>query len=179
MAIRIGNRLGGAVVAVALGALAGVASAQPVREPTVPCRNDGNFEHWIEGVKQEALEKGVKRDTIATVLKGIQFDPKIIARDRRQGVFFLQSFLQFSDRVIDNHRLVRGRQEAERHSALFARIERDFGVPTSVLVALWGGWKVISALPRVSSRRSVHWPRSPMIAADRRSSACNLSTHCA
>jgi lytic murein transglycosylase len=120
-------------------ALPGTAASppQPDRQPAVACRSDGDFEHWIEGVKQEALAQGVKSETIAMALKGIQFDPRIIARDQRQGVF-LQSFLQFSDRTVNDDRLVRGRRQIERHRALFARIERDFGVPAPVLVALWG-----------------------------------------
>jgi lytic murein transglycosylase len=105
--------------------------------PTIACRDDGDFDHWIEGVKREALAQGVSSQTIVTALKGVQFDPKIIARDQRQGVF-LQSFLQFSDRMINDYRLARGRQEIQRHRALFARIEQDFGVPAPVLVALWG-----------------------------------------
>jgi lytic murein transglycosylase len=136
MAAGIGKR-GGAVIALAMAlALSGAAVAQTVREPAAPCRNDSDFEHWIEGVRQEALANGVKSTTIAAALKGIQFDPKIIARDQQQGVF-LQSFLQFSDRMVNDYRLVRGRRQIERHGALFARIEQDFGVPAAVLVALW------------------------------------------
>jgi lytic murein transglycosylase len=120
----------------ALPATTDVSPQQPV-QPRVACRKDGDFDQWIEGVRQEAQAKGVKSQTIAMALKGIQPDPRIIARDQRQGVF-LQSFLQSSDRMANDYRLVRGRQQIERHSALFGRIERDFGVPASVLVALWG-----------------------------------------
>jgi len=84
----------------------------------------------------------------------------------------LQSFLQFSDRMINDYRLVRGRREIERRSALFARIEKDFGVPAPVLVALWA-WKAISASPKANFRRCVRWLRSPMIAAGGTSSACS------
>jgi lytic murein transglycosylase len=153
---RLANRRRGAVVVAAALIVYGAAHAQPsggdappapavtavapepsAGRPAIACRSDGDFEHWIEGVKQEALAQGVSRQTIAAALKGIQFDPKIIARDQRQGVF-LQSFLQFSDRMVNDYRLAHGRQEIKRRSALFARIEQDFGVPAPVLVALWG-----------------------------------------
>jgi lytic murein transglycosylase len=35
-------------------------------------------------------------------------------------------------------RLKRGAQMLQRHAALFARIERQYGVPAPVLVAIWG-----------------------------------------
>jgi lytic murein transglycosylase len=104
--------------------------------PDVACQDDGNFERWIEGVRQEALTQGVKDPTITLALKDIRPDPKILTRDRQQGVF-LQSFLQFSDRMVNDYRLTKGRQQIEEHKMLFKRIEGDFGVPASVLVALW------------------------------------------
>jgi lytic murein transglycosylase len=144
------RRAGAAMVATALLAC-GNARAQPSGggppvpsntadsspQPAVACRQDGGFEQWLEGVRQEALAKGVRSQTIASALKGVEPDPKIIARDQAQGVF-LQSFLQFSDRMVNDFRLVQGRQQIEKHRALLTRIERDFGVPAPVLVALWG-----------------------------------------
>lgn len=109
----------------------------PAERPKVACREDGDFGQWIEGIKQEAEAQGVERRTIEAALKGIQPDPRILARDHGQAVF-LQSFLQFSDRMVNDYRLSRGRQEIAKRKDLFARIERDFGVPAPPIVALWG-----------------------------------------
>src|SRR5262249_38204565 len=75
--------------------------------------------------------------TLASALDGVTFDPSIVARDRRQGVF-QQGFLEFSDRMVARYRLETGAQMLRRHADLFARIERQYGVPGPVLVAFWG-----------------------------------------
>jgi lytic murein transglycosylase len=64
-------------------------------------------------------------------------DPAVIKRDRGQAVFS-QSFLQFSDRMVSAPRLRNGLTQLKKNASMFARIEKDFGVPASVLTAFWG-----------------------------------------
>ena len=64
-------------------------------------------------------------------------DPAVIKRDRNQSVFS-QSFLQFSDRMISASRFKNGQAQLEKHRLLFAKVERDFGVPAEVLTSFWG-----------------------------------------
>jgi lytic murein transglycosylase len=61
----------------------------------------------------------------------------VLSRDRRQGVF-TQTFEQFSGRMISPDRMRKGTALLTRHAAMFERIERQFGVPGPVLVAIWG-----------------------------------------
>ena len=102
-----------------------------------PCRNSVNFDRWLEGVRQEAAADGISRSTIASALDGMSYDPEIVRRDHGQGVF-QQSFLQFSDRMASNYRIVDGRRLMQKHADLFARIEQKYGVPASVMVSFWG-----------------------------------------
>jgi len=101
------------------------------------CQNNGSFSDWLGGVKQEALSQAVTPETVRAALDGITFNPAIVALDRRQGVF-QQSFLQFSDRMVNSNRLDKGARLIQKHGTLFERIEREYGVPAPVLVALWG-----------------------------------------
>jgi lytic murein transglycosylase len=112
-------------------AWAGIAFAAPA------CQNRGSFEQWMDGFRREAASQGIPRDIISAALDQVSFDPGVVRRDRGQGVF-QQSFLQFSDRMVSNYRLVRGAQLIKQHAALFSRIERQFGVPPYVIVAFWG-----------------------------------------
>jgi lytic murein transglycosylase len=96
----------------------------------------GNFERWLADFKQEAASKGISATTISSALSGMTFDPGVVSRDRGQGVF-QQSFLQFSDRMVSSYRLQQGARLIKTHEALFARIEKQFGVPAPVLVAFW------------------------------------------
>ncbi len=115
-----------------LAALASPAAAAPTN-----CHNTGSFERWLEGVKQEALANGISRQTLSTALPQMTFDSAIVRRDHGQGVF-QQTFLQFSDRMVSRDRLTRGPQMMQKHAAMFAKVEKQYGVPPQVLTAFWG-----------------------------------------
>jgi len=100
------------------------------------CRNTGNFQQWLADFKQEARAQGIKPDTIARGLAGVAYNPKIVAKDRRQGVF-AQSFLKFSGRMVSNNRLKRGAQLIRKYKRIFTDIERRYGVPAPVITAFW------------------------------------------
>ncbi len=69
---------------------------------------------------------------------------------------FQQTFLQFSDRMIAGARIPNGLAKIKQHAALFARIEKQYGVPAPVLTAFWGlesdfganfgNYKILSAI---------------------------------
>ena len=61
----------------------------------------------------------------------------VIAKDRGQSVF-AQTFLQFSDRMVNNNRLQVGSGLLKKNAAVFAKIQQQFGVPGPVLVGFWG-----------------------------------------
>ena len=99
------------------------------------CQNSGNFDRWLDGFRNEAAEAGVSARTIQSALGGMRLDQGIIARDRRQG-FFAQSFLDFSDKLTRG-RAESGRRKMEQHKALFAAVEKAYGVPAPVITAFW------------------------------------------
>jgi lytic murein transglycosylase len=79
---------------------------------------------------------GISRATVAAALDGITLDQSIIARDRKQGIFSL-SFLTFSDRLISQNRIQTGLARLKQHRDLFAKVEKDYGVPGPVIAGLW------------------------------------------
>src|SRR5229473_1422071 len=95
-----------------------------------------SFERWLDGVRQEAAKEGLSQSTLAA-LNGIAFDPNVVRRDHGQGVF-QQSFLQFSDRMAAAYRIQQGGAMIRRHADLFARIEKQYGVPPQPIAAFWG-----------------------------------------
>ncbi len=95
-----------------------------------------SFERWLDGVRQEAAAQGLSPSTLAA-LNGLAFDPAVVRRDHGQGVF-QQSFLQFSDRMAAAYRIQQGGAMLKRHADLFARIEKQYGVPGAVLASFWG-----------------------------------------
>ncbi|HZP69796.1 MAG TPA: lytic murein transglycosylase [Pseudolabrys sp.] len=119
------------MIVLALGMIAaGQASA-------AACRNTGNFDKWLADFKKEALAQGISPSVLAAASPYLQFEQRIINRDRAQGVFN-QSFLKFSDRMVAGYRMQSGQQQMKSHTALFARVEKEFGVPAPILTAFWG-----------------------------------------
>jgi membrane-bound lytic murein transglycosylase B len=119
--------LPGAVVLAACGLLVG--QAQDQRPP---------FDEWLAALRIEALERGLRPEVVDRALATVKApEPVVVSRDRAQpeAVQTLDSYL--SQRL--TARTIRtARQEAERHTALLARIEAAYGLPGPMLVAVWG-----------------------------------------
>jgi lytic murein transglycosylase len=119
------------------------------------CHNGGSYEAWLEAFKKEALAQGISQRVIAEASPSLIFDPAIIRRDHGQGVF-QQTFMKFADRMVGGGRIPRGERLMKKHAALFAAVERKYGVPAPVLTAFWGlesdfgadfgHYKILSAL---------------------------------
>ena len=95
----------------------------------------GDFAGWLADFRREAATKGISQAAVGA-LDGVTPDQSVISRDHNQRVFD-QSFEQFSGRMIPP-RLLRGENMLKRHGSLLVRIEQAYGVPGSVLVAIWG-----------------------------------------
>jgi lytic murein transglycosylase len=125
------KQTGWALLAVALAAVPTAALGQ------ANCRNAGAFEPWLAAFKKEAAAKGISQDAMAAASPYLVLDQRIINIDRGQR-FFAQNFLEISDKMLAGGRLPGGAAQIKKHQALFAREEKEFGVPASVITAFWG-----------------------------------------
>jgi lytic murein transglycosylase len=101
------------------------------------CHNTGSFEAWLANFKKEALAKGISQMAIMSAAPYLVLDQRIINIDRGQR-FFAQNFIEISDKMLAGGRLPQGAAAIKKHQALFAREEKEFGVPASVISAFWG-----------------------------------------
>lgn len=115
-------------------ALAQQAAPAPSAPPAVPC--GGDLAAFLDGVKAEAMSLGVPAAAADKALAGAQIDPKVLARDRAQGVF-RQTFLEFSQRTVSQARLDIGRQKIKQMASVFDRVEKEYGVAPGVITAFW------------------------------------------
>jgi len=120
----------GAALVVAIGASSS-ALAQT-------CGNDGHgFERWLGQYRAQAATQGISQSTLSHAFDGVRYDTTVIRLDRGQKSFKL-SFEQFYARRVSESLIKRGRQRIHQHAALLRRIEQRFGVPGSILMAIWG-----------------------------------------
>ncbi len=95
----------------------------------------GDFTAWRAALHAEAQQAGVGA-TGLTALEGAQIDPKVLERDRAQGVFS-QTFAQFAGRMVSAYRLKQGATKLKEYADVFARAEQEFGAPPAVISAFW------------------------------------------
>ena len=95
------------------------------------------FSAWLVGFKQEAEIDGLPPAVIDSALSDVAYDPDVISHDRRQGSFG-QDFDQFVAKRVSAYRVRKGRQMLIAYAEPLEKIERRFGVPGPVLVAIWG-----------------------------------------
>jgi lytic murein transglycosylase len=118
-----------------LGPAAAQTQPQPQPKPT-NCQNTGSFDNWLRDFRREASAQGVTPATLSAVLDDMTLDPGIIARDRRQS-FFGQSFVEFRGKLISRNRVTNGLRQLDKYSSVFARAEKEYGVPGPVIAGFW------------------------------------------
>ena len=104
--------------------------------PAAQC--GGDFRTFMAAMSRDAAAAGISPSVINAALSGASPDQSVLAFDRRQHATFRMSFERYASTRVTPGRIQRGRQLMQRHAALLSRIERQFGVPGPVLVAIWG-----------------------------------------
>ncbi len=96
------------------------------------------FQEFLDQLHVEALEQGISEQTVALALKDIQAPkPKTLHHYSNQPEVKL-TLERYLRNQIDQYRIRDGRQKLETYPTWLSRIERKYGVPRTVLVALWG-----------------------------------------
>lgn len=95
------------------------------------------FDRWVAAYKSRVAGQGVSARAIGAGLSGVQYDSRVIGLDRGQKSFKL-SFEQFYARRVNASMIKRAQSIIAQRRGLFDQIEARFGVPGSILVAIWG-----------------------------------------
>jgi lytic murein transglycosylase len=120
----------GATALAASAALAGAASA-------AACGNDASgFEAWKRDFAPEASQAGIGQRGLSA-LAGTSYAQRTIDADRNQRSFryALDEFMRVrgADTIVSQ-----GRQRLERNPGFYGALERAYGVPAGVLIAIHG-----------------------------------------
>ncbi len=114
------------------------AQSASVAQPIV----DDGFSVYLQELGRQAASQGVSRRTIDTVLPTLAFSQRVVDLDRAQpggqpnGP--IPRFAPYLARHVDENRIARGRAKYVALRPLLAKIERETGVPESIMVAIYG-----------------------------------------
>ena len=98
------------------------------------CNAPGGFNAFLTEFKKDAAAKGVGARGLAA-LNGLTVDEKVLAADKRQGVF-KQTFEEFSGRMISRDRMTKGLRFMQQYQPVLKKVEAQFGVPAGLVVAI-------------------------------------------
>ena len=114
--------------------LAGVLIApaqEVVEEPSRP------FDAWLADLIADARARGFDESLLNETLVGLEPLPRVIERDRSQAEATITLDRYFRTRITP--RVIRlGQQHATSERALLGRIQTTYGVPSSIVLAIWG-----------------------------------------
>lgn len=95
------------------------------------------LEDWVCKLKQEAIQRGVNRDVVEKVLAGITISEKILELDLNKPEVKL-SGESYITRFVSDNRISNGLVAFKEHLPLLNEVAGKYGVPSPVLVAIWG-----------------------------------------
>ena len=104
---------------------------------TVVAAAPPGFDQWRDNFRARALAKGISAATWTRVMGSIEPDMSVFRQMQKQPEFNEQIW-QYINRRVSDWRIINGREALKKNEALFARIEKDFGVERGTLLALWG-----------------------------------------
>ena len=122
-----------ALISTLLVALAAAAPAQAIEADS----GSAAFAAFLDGVRQEALQRGIKPATVQAALADVKPIRRIIQRDRSQAEFTL-TLATYLGRVVTPQTIARGQQMAVKHRKLLDAVSRRYHVQPRFILAIWG-----------------------------------------
>lgn len=120
-----------------IAALAGVMLAAPVA-----AQDEAGFQTYLSTLRGQALAAGVRPATVDSVLPTLTFNPRVVELDRQQPGGSpnapVAMFAPYRAQHVDAARISRGRAAYLANRGRLAAVERETGVPESIMVAIWG-----------------------------------------
>ena len=119
--------------------LAALLFALMVSLPAHAAKCGGDFNQFLNAMGRDAQAAGVSQRIIDQAFAGVTLDQAVLAFDRRQAHAFRRegNFEAFIKTRVAAARVNRAAKLMRRHAALLSRVERQFGVPKELLVAIW------------------------------------------
>jgi lytic murein transglycosylase len=144
--------------------LAALALTLTLMAPAQAAKCGGDFNVFLSGMARDAQAAGISRVIINQAFAGLSPDQAVLRFDRRQAHAFRRegNFEKFIKTRVGASRVKRAAKLMQRNAALLARVERQFGVPKELLVAIWtmesdNGSGDMGKLPVIRTQATLAW----------------------
>ena len=133
----ISNRLRRRTLGIAAAFTAVITGSAPAQ-----AQDEAGFQAYMVQLRQQAVGEGVSPRTADAVFPTLTLNDRVIALDRAQpgggSSTAIPSFAPYRAQHVDAARIGRGQQAYRAQRGRLAQIERETGVPESIMVAIWG-----------------------------------------
>ncbi len=145
----------------------------PLSVPTLA--QEQPFDKWLEGLRAEASALGISESTLIALDDLEEPLQRVLELDGNQPEF-VQTFTRYLGLRVTTRQVERGQALLREHAALFADVQRRYGVQPHYLAAFWavesnfgsntGGFSVLHALATLAydPRRAPMFRREMLIA---------------
>ena len=105
----------------------------------VPARaqDASDFKDFLETLWPLAKQRGVSRGTFSGAVAGLTPDPALMGTGVKQAEFE-RTIKAYIEDAVTAGRVTRGREAAQRWRSELASIEKRFGMPSELVLAIWG-----------------------------------------
>ncbi len=131
--------------------------------------SSGSFEHFVDGLRAEALRQGISQGVVEAALAGITLNPKVLELDKHQPEFTL-TWAQYKARVLPDSRLAAGRAAYARNARLLGSVIDRYPADAGAVIGIWGlesgfgaktgNYRIVEALATLSydnARRATYF----------------------
>ena len=146
---RKAGTLAAAFTTLVVAALAGCGSSPPAAPPAADAATVGaaskaveeaalqaGFDRWVMGFRADARAAGIDEATLRVAFDNVQYLPRVVELDRAQPEF-TRTVWDYLDSAV-SQRVALGQDKLVQVSSDTAAAAARFGVPPSILVAIWG-----------------------------------------
>jgi len=123
--------------ALAKSRAASVSIAIAASPSSAATKNPASFAAFIEALWPKAKAAGVSRETFDAAFAGVQLDPTVLERTKKQAEFE-RTIPDYLASAVSEQQVEQGRALVAKWRDTLDSIERRFGVDRHILVALWG-----------------------------------------
>jgi len=131
--------------------------------PAFAAQCGGDYASFLAQMERDAQAAGVSPQVIGAAFAGLEPDQSVLAFDRRQrGMFHSKSFEDYARTRVVAARISRAQKLMQRHAELLSRIERQYGVPRELIMAIWtletdNGTGDMGKLPVIRTLSTLAW----------------------
>jgi membrane-bound lytic murein transglycosylase B len=120
-----------------------VSPAMPAAPVAAQGYGETGFQGFLGQLRSRALSAGVSRETVERVFPTVSFNARVVELDRAQPGVIAGSnanppFAPYRAQHVSAALIAGGRSRYQAYGSQLAEIRRRYGVPGSIVVAIWG-----------------------------------------